>query len=193
MAPQESDTAPFPRRFEVRYSLDEALASNRRRRRHEALFAGTGTSWPRLITFTVLASGLSFLPLAASFLRKDGLSLVATLLSAAFLGGLYAAWSERTRQWKRAERAWRNRPQGVAFGPWDVAVSDAAIEASGKGCGFRMTLAAIREVAINGEFVVLEIDSTLDFAIPKRCFGDDQAAAAFKAFVEARRGSACVA
>jgi hypothetical protein len=179
------DAPPFPRRFEVRYSLDEALMARNRKWRRQTLFAGTGSSWPRLISFIFLASGLCFLPLATGSLDKEGLPLVATLLSAAFVSGMYAAWGESRRMLKRTLGPLR--AQGKAFGPWDVAVSDTMLEASAGGYCFRMDLAAIREVAMDDRFVVLIIDSSLDFVVPKRCLGGDGPAEALKRFVVDRR------
>src|SRR5215475_12145653 len=126
MASEANLAAPFPRRFEVHYSLDEALMARSRRWRRQVLLADTRSSWPRLIAFTFLAACLSFLPLAMGSLDKGGLSLMATLLGAAFLCGMYVAWGESTSLLKRALGALRD--QGKAFGPWDVTISDTSLE-----------------------------------------------------------------
>jgi hypothetical protein len=187
MTLKTKDAAPFPTRFELKYSLEEMLRYNDRRWRRQEALADSQSSWARLIAFTFLASSLSFLALAAGVLSKNGLPLVAVLLSAAFLGGLYVAGFESSRTSKRILETLYDRGKG--FGPWDIVVSEQTIEGREEGCAFRLDLAAIRSVAVDGPFVVLAIDPTLDFHIPKRCLGDDQAVQAFKYYVETRRGS----
>jgi hypothetical protein len=68
-----------------------------------------------------------------------------------------------------------------------VTITEKTLEATADGYSSRLDLAAIRSVSFDDSFVVLMIDPTLDFFIPKRCLGDDRAAEAFKAFIEARR------
>jgi hypothetical protein len=187
MASEPNTADPFPRRFVVSYSLEEALRIYDRRARRQASLAGSGQSWTRLIILALLASVLSGLAQAYGALSQTGLPLVATLLSGAFILGVYAAWMEVGSITKRSIRVLHD--QGVGFGPWDVDLSGEALVGSSRGYGFRLNWAAIREVALDDLFVTLTIDQTLNFAIPRRCLGGDRAVEAFKGFVEAMRGA----
>jgi hypothetical protein len=180
--------APFAIRFELRYSLDEAVKYSDRISRYQASLVDYQRSWTRLTVFTCLASGLAFLALAAGALSKGGLPLVAVLLGATFIGGMYAGWMESGVTSKRIVKALYDQSKG--FGPWNVAITEKTLETASSGYSSRLEFVAIRSVTLDDTFVVLMIDSALDFFIPKRCFGDDRAAEAFKAFVEARRGRA---
>jgi hypothetical protein len=176
----------FPSRFEMRYSLDEAMRYTAARQRNQRALVGSGQTWTRLLCLTFLISGLAVAARALGLLEAEALPAVATMFAFAFGAGVYAAWTEMGFASKRANRLLLDRG-GIGFGPWQVAIGEQALEASVGGYAFRLDLAAVREVAIGNMLVFVTIDPTIDFAFPKRCFGGDQGARAFKAFVEQRR------
>jgi hypothetical protein len=182
-----SDAArAFPSRFEMRYSLDEAMRYTAARQRSQRTLVGSGRTWTRLLCLTFLISGLGVVARALGLLEAEALPAVATLFAFAFGAGVYAAWMEMGFASKWANRVLLDHG-GVGFGPWQVAIDDAVIEASVGGYAFRLDLAAVREVAIDSALVFVTVDHTVNFAFPKRCFGGEQGAQAFKAFVEQRR------
>jgi hypothetical protein len=176
----------FPSRFEMRYSLDEAMRYTAARQRIQRALIGPGRTWMRLLCLTFLMSGLGLVAQALGLLKAEALPAVATLFSVAFAAGVYATWTEMSLASKRANRVLLDHG-GIGFGPWQVAIDDQVIEASVSGYVFRLDLAAVREVAIDNVLVFVTVDHTINFAFPKRCFGDERGAQAFKAFVEQRR------
>jgi hypothetical protein len=171
-------------RFELRYSQDEAFRNYDRKLRRQMSLVSYRAAWTGYLVMVMVAVGLPFLALAAGALPASGSPLVALLLGLAFIGGEYWASIENRSTMKRIVKALHE--QSAEFGPWDVTVTERALEASRDGRAFRLDLAAIRSVASDDTFVVLTTDPGLDFAIPKRCFGDDRAAEAFKGFIEAQ-------
>jgi hypothetical protein len=185
MEGQAKDAAPFPMRFELQYSQDEAFRNWDRRLRREMSLASSPPEWTGYLVLTVVAVSLPFLALAAGALPASGLPLVALLIGLGFILGEYMASIENRRIMKRTVKALHE--QSAEFGPWDVSVTERALEASRDGRAFRLDLAAIRFVILDDTFVILTLDPAVDFAIPRRCFGEDRAVEAFKRFIEARR------
>jgi hypothetical protein len=176
----------FPSRFEMRYSLDEAMRYTAARQRMQRALMGPGRTWMRLLCLTFLMSGLGLVARALGLLEAEALPAIATMFAFAFGAGVYAAWTEMGFASKRANKALLDHG-GIGFGPWQMAISEQALEGSVDGYSFRLDLAAVREVAIDNVLVFVTIDHTVNFAFPKRCFGGDQGAQAFKAFVESPR------
>jgi hypothetical protein len=176
----------FPSRFEMRYSLDEAMRYTAARQRSQQQVTGSGRAWTRLICLAFLMSGLGLVARALGLVEAEAMPAVATLFAVAFVAGVYAAWTEMGFASKRANRVLLDHG-GVGFGPWQVAIGEQALEASVSGYSFRLDLAAVREVTIDDALVFVTIDHTINFAVPKRCFEGEQGAQAFKVFVESRR------
>jgi hypothetical protein len=174
----------FPTRFEFRYSVDEALRQQTARSRRLAGLVGSAHSWGRVVFLAFLVSALAFFAQALGAITGSAVPLVATLLAAAFLLGAYAAWMEVGSMTKRGVFMLQG---GRSFGPWHVSVSDDALEASTEGYAVRLNLASIQDVIVDDVFVVMFIDPTVEFALPRRCLGDDASVEAFKRFIEERR------
>src|SRR5262249_31798322 len=109
----------FPSRFEMRYSLDEAMRYTAARQRRQRALIGPGRTWMRLLCLTFLISGLGLVARALGLLEAEALPAVATLFSVAFAAGVYAAWTEMGFASKRANRALLDHG-GIGFGPWQV-------------------------------------------------------------------------
>jgi hypothetical protein len=178
--------APFPTRFEVKYSLEEALRYGDAKSRSQSAAAGSGHTWSRLTVLALLVSGLSLLAEAAGLVAGSAVPAVATLFGLAFILGLYAAWMEVGNQSKRIARTLHASDDSL--GVWHVTVTDDVLEATARGDhAVRMRLAAIREVTVDDMFVVISLDPAWDFAIPRRCLGGDREVEAFKNYLDARR------
>jgi hypothetical protein len=186
MVLEGSTAAPFPRRFVLQYSFYEARRNTDRRSRGQRSLARPGRTWTRLIILALVVSGFSLLGRASGALSASGVPLVAALLSGAFIAGVFAGWMEIGSMSKHALSA-LHAQGSKGFGPWDMVVTDEALAGTSQGWSFRLDLADVRDIALDDLFVILVVDPTLDFAVPKRCLGDGAAAEAFKAFVEARR------
>jgi hypothetical protein len=184
MASQAKDAAPFPMRFELRYSQDEALRNYERTLQRQMSLVGSRRALGHLVMVTV-AVGLPFLGLAAGALPASAVPPMGLLIGLAFMGGEYMASIENRGTMKRIVKALHE--QSAEFGPWDVTVTERTLVASRDGRASRLDLAAIRSVSLDATFVVLTIDPGLDFAVPRRCFGEDRTVEAFKGFIEAQR------
>src|SRR5262245_7613396 len=124
--------APFPRRFVVRYSLEEARSIADRRSRTQMSLAQSGSAWVRLIVLALLVAGLALVAWAYGALSPSGLPLVAALLSGAFIAGVYAGWTEIGSLSRRTLSVLHDRGSW-AFGPWEVVVTEEAVAGAAEG------------------------------------------------------------
>src|SRR5262245_47362161 len=121
MGVEPSDVSLFPRRFEVHYSVDEILRTWGALGRRRQAMLGTQDPWFRLFVFAALASTLASRPFAYGSLAPKGVSLVAALMSLAFILGAYAAGMEGNAGRKKLAKAVHG------LGPLQVLISDEAI------------------------------------------------------------------